>query len=320
MKLATYSKNGSVSDSGCPVGCGILTDAGLIDIVSAWDGENPPRSVKEILERGPECLAQLAGLEESAPDPVPLDSVKLLAPIPRPGKILALAGNYVEHIKEGGGKLGLSDSPRSTTVPRPFIMPSTAVANPGDEIPWPAYSETIDYELELAVVIGRRVKAVAIHRALETIAGYTIVNDVSARTVTFRRNRAKRPWDEFYDWLNGKWADGFCPMGPFLLTADEIEDVQNLDMKLKVNGEVRQDASTSQMIHTVAQIVSFVSNLMTLEAGDIIATGTPSGVGFPTGNFLKAGDRIEASIEKLGTLINTLGAKPSSFYEPLVQT
>ena len=317
MKLATYSKNGSVSDSGYPVGCGILTDAGLIDIVSAWDGKNPPRSVKEILERGPECLAQLAELEESAPDPVPLDSVKLLAPIPRPGKILALAGNYVEHIKEGGGKLGLSDSPRSTTVPRPFIMPSTAVANPGDEIPWPAYSETIDYELELAVVIGRRVKAVTIDRALETIAGYTIVNDVSARTVTFKKNRAERPWDEFYDWLNGKWADGFCPMGPFLLTADEIEDVQNLDMKLKVNGEVRQDASTSQMIHTVAQIVSFVSNLMTLEAGDIIATGTPSGVGFPTGNFLKAGDRIEASIEKLGTLTNTLGSKPNSFYEPL---
>ena len=106
-------------------------------------------------------------------------------------------------------------------------------------------------------------------------------------------------------------------MGPFLMTADEIEDVQNLGMELKVNGEVRQNACTSQMIHTVAQIVSFMSNLMTLEPGDIIATGTPSGVGFPTGNFLKAGDRIEASIEKLGTLANTLGAKPDSFYEPL---
>ena len=91
-------------------------------------------------------------------------------------------------------------------------MPATAVASPGDEIPWPAYSETIDYELELAVVIGRKVKAVAIDRALEAIAGYTIVNDVSARTVTFKKSRAERPWDEFYDWLNGKWADGFCPM------------------------------------------------------------------------------------------------------------
>ncbi|MEA3225355.1 MAG: fumarylacetoacetate hydrolase family protein [Planctomycetota bacterium] len=310
MKLATFSKDGSVS-------CGILTDAGLIDVVSAWNGENPPRSVKEILERGPACLAQLAELEKSGADILPLDLVKLLAPIPRPGKILALAGNYAEHIKEGGGKLGLADSPRATTVPRPFIMPSTAVANPGDQIPWAAYSETIDYELELGVVIGKKAKAVSIDEALDVIAGYTIVNDVSARTVTFKKNRAERPWDEFYDWLNGKWADGFCPMGPYLLTADEIEDVQNLDVNLTVNGEVRQDANTSQMIHTVAQIVSFLSNLMTLEPGDIIATGTPSGVGFPTGNFLRAGDKIEASIEKLGTLQNTLGPKPEAFYEPL---
>jgi 2-keto-4-pentenoate hydratase/2-oxohepta-3-ene-1,7-dioic acid hydratase in catechol pathway len=295
----------------------MLTDAGLIDIVSAFNGDNPPRSVKEILERGPACLAQLAQLEKSGADVLPVDSVRLLAPIPRPGKILALAGNYTEHIKEGGGKLGLADSPRATTVPRPFIMPSTAVANPGDEIPWAAYSQTIDYELELGVVIGKKVKAVPIDDALGVIAGYTIVNDVSARTVTFKKNRAERPWDEFYDWLNGKWADGFCPMGPYVLTADKIEDVQNLDLKLTVNGEVRQNANTSQMIHTVAQIVSFLSNLMTLEPGDIIATGTPSGVGFPTGNFLKAGDKIEASIEKLGTLANSLGPKPEAFYEPL---
>jgi 2-keto-4-pentenoate hydratase/2-oxohepta-3-ene-1,7-dioic acid hydratase in catechol pathway len=106
-------------------------------------------------------------------------------------------------------------------------------------------------------------------------------------------------------------------MGPYVLTADEIEDVQNLDVELKINDEIRQSANTSQMIHTVAQIVSFLSNIMTLEPGDIIATGTPSGVGFPTGNFLKAGDKIEASIEKLGTLENTFGSKPDKFYEPL---
>jgi len=311
MKLATYSKERSVS-------CGILTGEGLVDIVSGWDGSDPPRSVKEILERGPACLEKLSGLEKSPGELIPLDSVKLLAPIPRPGKILALAGNYVEHIKEAGLKLGLSDSPRITTVPRPFIMPATSVANPGDEIFWPAYSETIDYELELAIVIGRKAKAVAMENTLDIIAGYTIVNDVSARTVTFKKNRAERPWDEFYDWLNGKWADGFCPMGPYLLTADEIEDVQDLDMKLTVNGEVRQKANSSQMIHTVAQIVSFLSHLMTLEPGDIIATGTPSGVGFATGNYLKAGDRIEATIENLGTLTNTLGPKPKEFYEPLV--
>ena len=318
MKLATYSKDGSVSAGGRPVDCGILTENGLIDIVSAWDGTNPPRSVKEILERGPACLAQLARLEESPAAAIPLDSVKLLAPVPRPGKVLALAGNYAEHIKEAGLKLGLSDSPRLTTVPRPFLMPATAVTGPDEQIPWPAYSETIDYELELAVVIGQKAKAISPSEAPKKIAGYTIANDVSARSVTFAENRAKRPWDEFYDWLNGKWADGFCPMGPYLLTADEIEDVQNLDMTLTVNGQVRQKANTSQMIYPVADIVSFLSHIMTLEPGDVIATGTPSGVAMATGNFLKAGDRIEASIEQLGTLANTLGPRPKKFYEPLV--
>jgi len=310
MKLLTYSKDKIVS-------CGVLTDAGIVDIPSAWDGPDAPGTIKEILERGPACLAQLADLAESAKDVIALDSVKLCAPIPRPGKVLALAGNYVEHIKEAGLKLGLSDSPRVTTVPRPFLMPGTAVIGPGDQIPWPAYSQTVDYELELAVVIGQKAKAVTPEQAPGVIAGYTIVNDVSARTVTFVKNRAKRPWDEFYDWLNGKWADGFCPMGPYMLTADEIDDVQNLDMKLSVNGEIRQNANTSQMIHPVAQVVSFLSHLMTLEPGDVIATGTPSGVGMATGNFLKTGDRIEATIEDLGTLTNPLGPRPKRFYEPL---
>jgi 2-keto-4-pentenoate hydratase/2-oxohepta-3-ene-1,7-dioic acid hydratase in catechol pathway len=311
MKLVTYLQQKTVS-------CGVLTDKGIVDIPSAWEGEDSPHSVKEVLEAGPACLARLAELAESAEDVIPLDSVKLLAPIPRPGKVLALAGNYAEHIKEAGLKLGLSDSPRLTTVPRPFLMPGTAVIGPGEQIPWPAYSETVDYELELAVVIGRKAKAVTPEQAAEFIAGYTIINDVSARTVTFAKNRAKRPWDEFYDWLNGKWADGFCPMGPFLLTADEIQDVQNLDMRLCVNGQVRQNANTSLMIHPVAQIISFLSHLMTLEPGDVIATGTPSGVGLGTGNYLKAGDRIEAAIESLGTLTNTLGPRPHKFYEPLV--
>jgi len=310
MRLVTYTRQGTVS-------CGVLTGEGIVDIPSAWHGSDPPGSVKEVLERSPACRAKLAIRVESAQDVIPLDSVKLLAPIPRPGKVLALAGNYAEHIKEAGLKLGLSDSPRVTTVPRPFLMPATAVIGPGDEIPWPAYSETIDYELELAVVIGQKAKAVTPRQAPRFIAGYTIANDVSARTVTFAKNRAKRPWDEFYDWLNGKWADGFCPMGPFLLTADEIQDVQNLDMMLTVNGQVRQKANTSQMIHPVAQVVSFLSHLMMLEPGDVVATGTPSGVGMATGNFLKAGDRIEATIEGLGTLTNTLGPRPKRFYEPL---
>ncbi|MCJ7778759.1 MAG: fumarylacetoacetate hydrolase family protein [Sedimentisphaerales bacterium] len=310
MKIVTYSRNEATS-------CGILTEGALIDIPSVWPGPNPPHSVREILQRGPDCLAQLANLAESADILTPLEQVKLLPPIPQPGKILALAGNYSEHIKEAGLALGLSDSPRYTTVPRPFLMPGTVIIGPDEEITWPVYSEQIDYELELAVVIGGKAKYVSPKNALEYVAGYAIVNDVSARSVTFVKNRAKRPWDEFYDWLNGKWADGFLPMGPYLLTRDEVEEPQNLQMQLKVNGEIRQKANTSQMIYPVSDIVSFLSHLMTLEPGDVIATGTPSGVAMATGRFLRSGDVIECAIEKLGTLTNTLGKRPKQFYEPL---
>jgi len=310
MKLVTYSRNQSIS-------CAILTGEGLIDVPSAWPGPNPPRSVREILARGPDCLSRLAQLADSSDILTPTDLVRLLAPIPRPGKLIALAGNYSEHIKEAGLALGLSDSPRNTTVPRPFIMPSTAVTGPDDEIPWPVYSEQIDYEIELAVVISKKAKYISPENALDYVAGYTIANDVSARSVTFKAARAERPWDEFYDWLNGKWADGFCPMGPYLLTSDEVDNIQNLKMTLKVNGNVRQNASTSQMIYPVADIVSFLSHIMTLEPADVIATGTPAGVAMATGKFLQPGDTIECAIEKLGSLTNTLGQRPEQFYQPL---
>lgn len=295
----------------------MLTDDGLIDIPSVWPGPNPPRSVKQILERGPDCLCRIAELAKSAGLFTPSDQVKLLAPIVRPNKVLALAGNYSEHIKEAGLVLGLSGAHRRTTVPRPFLMPPTVVIGPDEEIPWPAYSEQIDYEIELAVVIGRKAKGISPDNALDYVAGYTIANDISARSVTFAKGRNKRPWDEFYDWLNGKWADGFCPMGPYLLTADEIRDVQNLDMQLTVNGKVRQNANTAQMIYSVADIVSFLSHIMTLEPADVIATGTPSGVAIATGDFLQPGDCIQCTIEKLGTLTNVLSQRPENFYQPL---
>jgi 2-keto-4-pentenoate hydratase/2-oxohepta-3-ene-1,7-dioic acid hydratase in catechol pathway len=312
MKLVTFAADGAVS-------CGVLTDKGIAGVSWLWPGPNPPHSVKEILTRGRPCLAKLGDLLAGADTFASLESVKLLAPIPRPGKIIALAGNYAEHIKETGRALGLSDSPRSTTLPRPFLKPATAVIGPGEQIPWPAYSQQIDYEIELAVVISSTAKCVEPVEALDYVAGYCIVNDVSARSVTFKANRKARPWDEFYDWMNGKWADGFCPLGPYLVTADEIEDVQKLDMELTVNGVTRQKANTSTMIYPVADIVSFLSHLMTLEPGDIIATGTPSGVALATGEYLQPGDVIECRIEKLGTLTNKLGPRPAMFYEPLVK-
>jgi len=317
MKLITYSNELSHPTEDNSTSCGILTGDFIIDIPSAWPAPNPPRSVKEILGRGRSCLVKLAELADPVKAQVPLDSVKLLAPIPKPGKVIALAGNYSEHIKEAGLALGLSDSPRKTTVPRPFLMPASVVIGPDEKIPWPPYSEQIDYEIELAVVIGRKCKCVEPDDALDYVAGYTIANDISARSVTFAKGRNKRPWDEFYDWLNGKWSDGFLPMGPYLVTTDEVGDVQNLDMTLTVNSRLRQNDNTSQMIYPVVDIVSFLSYIMTLEPGDVIATGTPSGVAIATGRFLQPGDKIECTIETLGTLTNTLSQRPQKFYQPL---
>jgi 2-keto-4-pentenoate hydratase/2-oxohepta-3-ene-1,7-dioic acid hydratase in catechol pathway len=309
MKLVSYERNGVDS-------CGVLLDGGIADVPAMWPGPKPPRSVMEIFASGPEMVAEVSVRAETATliDPA---TVRFLAPIARPGKLLALAGNYTKHIIEGGLKLGLSESPATTTVPRPFLKPSTCIIGDGDTIPWPAYSKDVDYELELGVVIGRRARCIPIDQALKYVGGYTIVNDVSARSVTVKEGRAVRPWDEFYDWLLGKWSDGFCPMGPWILTSDEVKDVQNLKMELKVNGDVRQDANTSQMIHSVAQIVSFMSYICTLEPGDVIATGTPHGVGMATGNYLKEGDVIECNIDGLGKLTNKLGKRLAEFYEPL---
>jgi 2,4-diketo-3-deoxy-L-fuconate hydrolase len=305
MKLVMFKKDAKIS-------CGILTDKGIADLTGTF------QSIKQTISGGSENIKKIQVIIENNTKFIDPADIKLLAPIPEPGKILALAGNYAKHIVETGLKLGLSESPRKTTVPRPFLKPDTVINHPNGIIPWPVYSKEIDYEIELAVVIGKTAKCISPQKAKEYIEGYTIANDISARSVTFKQDREKRPWDKFYDWLNGKWADGFFPIGPCIVTTDEIENPQNLQMTLKVNGEIRQNANTSDMIFSVYEVVSLLSYLMTLEPGDIIATGTPEGVAMATGNFLKAGDKIECTIEKIGTLVNTLGDEPNNFYEPLV--
>ncbi|MDD5134815.1 MAG: fumarylacetoacetate hydrolase family protein [Phycisphaerae bacterium] len=304
MKLISFKKNKSVK-------CGVLTNKGIIDLTDDF------KSTKQILAGGTETLKKISAVVDKCEKFTSLSDVELLAPIPAPGKILALAGNYTKHIIEAGLKLGLTASPKKTTVPRPFIKPNIVINHPDSIIPWPVYSKEIDYEIELCIVVGKTAKCVSPQQAKDYIAGYTIANDVSARSVTFKEKREKRPWDEFYDWLNGKWADGFLPLGPCIVTADEIGNPQDLQLTLKVNGVVRQNANTADMIFNVYEIVSFLSHLMTLEPGDIIATGTPEGVAMATGNFLKTGDKIECAIEKIGTLTNTLGDAPKEFYEPL---
>jgi 2-keto-4-pentenoate hydratase/2-oxohepta-3-ene-1,7-dioic acid hydratase in catechol pathway len=307
MKLATYVHQGAES-------FGVMTDDGLVDVPAAWaDG---PRSVLDALQRGPDALATIAARTAKIDSVIPLGDVKLLAPIPEPPKLLALAGNYAKHIAESQLAKGLTNRPADDTTPRPFLMPTTAVAAHGDVVPWPTYSRQVDYELELAIVIGAPCKCVTPAEAGDCIAGYTIANDVSARSVTFTEGRSVRPWDEFYDWLAGKWSDGFCPMGPCLVTADEVGDPSKLDLELRVNDEVRQKSNTSAMIFDVYDTVSFLSHLMTLTPGDIIATGTPHGVGMATGEFLQPGDVMACRIEAIGELTNTLGPQPEDFYTP----
>ncbi|OQA02488.1 MAG: Ureidoglycolate lyase [Planctomycetes bacterium ADurb.Bin401] len=304
MKLISYKKENIES-------FGVLTDKGIVDLKFSFEG------FKQILSGGIQAIEKIQSVIDKSTLFINPASVELLAPILNPGKILALAGNYTKHIIEAGMKLGLTASPRQNTVPRPFIKPNTVLNHPNAIIPWPVYSKEIDYELELCIVIGKTAKCVSPDQAKDYIAGYTIANDVSARSVSFKEGRAKRPWDEFYDWLNGKWADGFLPLGPCIVTADEIGDPCNLKMILKVNDEIRQNANSADMIFNVYEIVSFLTHITTLEPGDLIATGTPEGVAMAKGNFLNAGDRIECYIEKIGTLTNTLGPKPENFYEPL---
>jgi 2-keto-4-pentenoate hydratase/2-oxohepta-3-ene-1,7-dioic acid hydratase in catechol pathway len=223
-------------------------------------------------------------------------------PFPTPGKLLLLAGNYSKHIEEGGGKA----AERAQTFPYVFMKPpATTLTNPGDPIRIPAVSpDEIDWEVELGVVIGRECRNVSEMDALDYVAGYTVINDVSDRAFHPNPGRTERPNDKFFDWQHGKWHDTFCPMGPCVTPADEIADPQKLKLQLRVNGNVEQNSTTGDMIFPVAGVVAFLSTFMTLLPGDVIATGTPDGVGKAKGKFLKAGDDVEAEIEGIGILKN----------------
>ena len=242
------------------------------------------------------------------PDAVKLatKTVELLVPIPRPPKLFLLAGNYAAHIEEGGGVA----AERAETFPYVFMKPSTTLNDPGKPLRIPAVSpDHIDWELELGVIIGRRAKRVKQADALQHVAGYTVVNDISDRKFRPNPERKVRKNDSFFDWLHGKWHDGFCPMGPCITSADTISDPEKLDMKLTLNGRVRQDSSTAYHIFPVAAVIEFLSSIVTLEPGDIISTGTPAGVGHTTGTYLKAGDLLEATIRSIGTLVTPVVAE-----------
>jgi 2-keto-4-pentenoate hydratase/2-oxohepta-3-ene-1,7-dioic acid hydratase in catechol pathway len=277
MKLATYRKDGQVRHGRVVDGTHV-TDLGPGDVTPLLGGP-PPRA--------------------DAPR-YPLEDVTLLAPLLRPGKVLAVAANYQDHVAETGG----DRIDKSRISPRLFLKPPTAISGPGEEIALPSVGDRIDWEAELVVVLGRGGKDIPLGEALDHVAGYTVGNDVSARAMDYGYERDtgdSHVW--FFDWLSGKWPDGFAALGPWLVTADEVPDPQDLEISLDLNGEVMQRGTTGDMIFSVAEQIAFASRIMTLEPGDVIYTGTPSGVGAASGRFLEAGDRMTARLHGLGELV-----------------
>jgi 2,4-diketo-3-deoxy-L-fuconate hydrolase len=251
--------------------------------------------ISSFLSAGDAAIQKAQKLIHEAPQSafIPLADVRLRAPVPRPGKIIAVGLNYRDHSLESGAK----EVPKTPII---FAKFTTSISGPGDPIVIPADDPQADYEAELAVVIGRRGKGISAADALQYVAGYMPLNDVSARAWQFGDKQ----------WVRGKSPDTFCPTGPYLTTRDEIPDPHALSIGARVNGVTLQDSNTSRMIFRIPQLIEFISASITLEPGDIIATGTPEGVGvFRTPPvFLKPGDIVEIEIEKLGVLRNPVVA------------
>lgn len=264
-----------------------LTDGSLQALIEG--GDKALATLRGILARAEGGDTALAGL--AIADPV------LLAPLPRPRKnVFCVGRNYAEHIAEGARAQNTAIA--VTEVPVYFTKPCTAVIGPGAVVPiFPHVSSHIDYEVELALIIGTAGRDIPKDRAYDHIWGYTILNDVTARDVQRRHGG---------QYFKGKGLDGSCPMGPVVVTADELTDPQNIGLRTLVNGELRQSSTTAQMIFDIPTLIASLSEGLTLEPGDILATGTPSGVGYAMvpPNFLKDGDEVVCEIDGIGRLSN----------------
>jgi len=283
MKIATFSFNNTIQ-TGAIVGDKIIT-------VPA----ERPISMIELLHNSDAMLKQLQEKIDSGQDRKDLTDVKLLAPVQRPSKFFGVSLNYADHIEETG-----LDKPEYPTF---FNKQSSCVIGPGEAIHRPRVSEKLDYEGELGLIIGRRCRHVTQEQAKEVIVGYTICNDVSVRDWQMRS----------HTWTLGKSFDTHGPIGPWIVTADEIGDPHTLNIKTWVNDEQRQSSNTKHLIFNCYFLVEYLSTVMTLEPGDIIATGTSSGVGVkmqPRG-YMKPGDVVRVEIEKIGVLENPVIDEPS---------
>lgn len=247
----------------------------------------PPR-IKEFLFGG--WIPEVKEVGEDLQFNLPLAEVELLAPLPNPPKIICLAFNYYDHARDAG--LTPSEEPVI------FLKPRTALNSPHGDVISPSYVKRLDYEAEIAVVIGSHIKQISEEKSLDAVFGYMIFHDVSARDIQFRDKQFTR----------GKSIDTFAPCGPWITTKDEIKDPQNLRITTKVNGETRQNSSSSNMVIPIRKIISSLSNLITIEPGDIISTGTPAGVAMSMKEprYLQHEDVVEISIEGLGTIQNRI--------------
>ena len=321
MKIATFQTNGEERIGAVVADNRRVIDLAAADAVLARQEGRPNKPFFDemiaLLEAGASGLEAareaVADALRRLGDPPRIDNrvshrlseVRLRAPVANPRAIFCLAGNYQDHIEEAGRKMQIQDK----ETPRVFMKPpATTVIGPGDRILIPPVARAIDWEGELAVIMGRSAKGVKAADALQYVAGYTVMNDVSERRLLIQKRTESRPQDQWFDWLNGKWLDTFAPQGPWLVTREEIPDPQNLDISTYVNGERRQHNNTGQMLYPVDRIIEYISAIITLQPGDIISTGTVSGVGSTTGEFLKPGDRVRIEITGIGALRNGVAA------------
>lgn len=279
MKLATFTHDGSTR-------IGAVVDDGILDLAD----DDLPSDMLELLQRGDGALDTVRALIAQGGNVISLEDVLLHQPVLRPGKILAIGLNYADHIAETGG-----DAPK---VQLWFNKQSTASNGPFDKVAHPVASDMLDYEGELAVVIGKRCRHVPAERALEVVAGFTVINDVSVRDWQRRSPTFQM----------GKSFDTHAPMGPWIVTTDEVGDPHNLDIKTWVNGELRQDSNTKHLIFNINQQIEHLTTAFTLEPGDVLATGTSSGVAMAMDPppWLVPGDKVKIEIEKIGAIENTI--------------
>ena len=283
MKLISYQSADNLEHLGA------LIEDRVVNLHQSSEGQLAD-DMLDFLKSGEPALQLANELLGEVQDSVDLNSVKLLAPVRNPSKVIAIGLNYMDHIREYGGSV-----PELATM---FCKYPSAIVGNGDDISWStSLTRQVDYEAELAVVIGKTARNVSEAEAYDYIAGYMNCNDVSARDLQFRAGD---------QWLRGKCLDSFCPLGPWLVTGDEIEDPHNLTIQCRLNGSLMQDSSTQEMIYRIPYLISYLSEAFTLLPGDIIATGTPHGVGAfrDPPIWLKSGDRVEIEIEGLGILSN----------------